>query len=152
MARTRGRTVAAATLCAVVWLGMGHVSAGPAEPQTPPKIQVKPAMERVGIEGKETFAAYCAGCHGTDGKGHGPAAPALKMPVLDLTTLSARPGCFNEVALQHAILGSDRMPAAHGTMTMPVWGPVFRATDGAPADQLRIKNLVDYVKGLQAKS
>ena len=30
--------------------------------------------------GQEMYKAYCAVCHGTDGKGGGPAASALKVP------------------------------------------------------------------------
>jgi mono/diheme cytochrome c family protein len=36
--------------------------------------------------GKEMYISYCAACHGTDGKGNGPAASALKIPPADLTT------------------------------------------------------------------
>jgi len=30
------------------------------------------------VEGVDLYRAYCASCHGKDGKGHGPVAPALK--------------------------------------------------------------------------
>ena len=32
------------------------------------------------VSGKEMYTAYCAACHGTDGKGGGPASGALKIP------------------------------------------------------------------------
>jgi hypothetical protein len=74
------------------------------------------------------------------------------MPVPDLTALGARPGGFNSVRLQQAILGADRMPAAHGSMTMPIWDPVFGSTGDQAVTPLRVKNLVDYLKRLQPKS
>jgi mono/diheme cytochrome c family protein len=40
--------------------------------------------------GQEMYIAYCASCHGRDAKGNGPAAPALKIPATDLTTLTIR--------------------------------------------------------------
>jgi mono/diheme cytochrome c family protein len=39
--------------------------------------------------GKEMYVSYCASCHGLDGNGNGPAAPALSRPVPDLSSLSA---------------------------------------------------------------
>jgi hypothetical protein len=36
----------------------------------------------------EMYTAYCAVCHGIDGKGRGPAADALKVPPPDLTMLA----------------------------------------------------------------
>jgi len=41
---------------------------------------------------KEMFKAYCATCHGDSAKGNGPAAPALKIPPPDLTTLAKKNG------------------------------------------------------------
>src|SRR5579859_8263395 len=40
--------------------------------------------------GKTMFKQYCASCHGTDGKGRGPATPTLNTRVPDLTTLTKR--------------------------------------------------------------
>jgi mono/diheme cytochrome c family protein len=40
--------------------------------------------------GEEMYRTYCAVCHGLDGKGGGPATPALRDQVPDLTTLSQR--------------------------------------------------------------
>jgi hypothetical protein len=42
--------------------------------------------------GADLFRAYCASCHGRDAKGHGPAAPALKATVPDLTVLAKNNG------------------------------------------------------------
>src|SRR5262249_4481134 len=44
------------------------------------------------IEGKEIYRQYCASCHGVDGRGHGPAAVALRHRAPDLTTISRKHG------------------------------------------------------------
>jgi hypothetical protein len=73
------------------------------------------------------------------------------MPVPDLTTLAARQGGFKATMIENTIRGNDRMPAAHGSPTMPIWGPIFRA--GANNDQavvtLRLKNLIEHLKLIQ---
>lgn len=50
-------------------------------------VSVKPTSA---ASGQEMFTSYCAVCHGTDGKGSGPAASALKVSPSDLTTLAKR--------------------------------------------------------------
>ncbi|MBZ5572099.1 MAG: cytochrome c [Acidobacteriia bacterium] len=42
--------------------------------------------------GQQMYSAYCAVCHGNDGKGGGPAAEALKVPPPDLTVLARKNG------------------------------------------------------------
>jgi mono/diheme cytochrome c family protein len=42
------------------------------------KVEKVPVTPTNPASGKEMFDTYCAVCHGTDGKGSGPAAPALK--------------------------------------------------------------------------
>src|SRR5579872_7071818 len=76
--------------------------------------------------GEEMFKTYCAVCHGTDGKGGGPAASALKVPPADLTQLSKKNGGkFPALKVMSAIRGEGDLPA-HGTKEMPVWGSLFR--------------------------
>jgi hypothetical protein len=41
---------------------------------------------------RQMFNSYCAPRHGVDGPGNGPAAPAVKTPPVDLTTLARRLG------------------------------------------------------------
>src|SRR5206468_4065459 len=77
--------------------------------------------------GQEMFSTYCAACHGKDGRGKGPAAPALKTMPTDLTTLTAHNnGKFPEPEIYHAISG-DGMTPAHGSVEMPVWGDLFKS-------------------------
>lgn len=121
------------------------------QPQPPPNIKTAPASEFVGIEGKDSFTAYCAVCHGADGRGNGPAAPALKLPVPDLTTIAKRHGKFDRVTVERTITGVDKRPVAHGSMTMPIWGPVFASTGDKHTTVLRLNNLTKYLEDMQVK-
>ncbi len=104
-------------------------------------------------DGKAMFMEYCATCHAPDGKGNGPAAPALKKAPADLTQLSAHTsdGKFPAVHVSRYIQGDDAVQA-HGTRDMPIWGNVFKSMS---RDQMittqRVSNLTDYVKSIQAK-
>ncbi len=79
--------------------------------------------------GVEMYTAYCAACHGANGKGDGPAASAMKLPPTDLTQLTAKNnGKFPTQEVYTSIKGDTAMPvAAHGTKDMPVWGTVFNS-------------------------
>ena len=120
---------------------------------TKPEIKEVPARSIVSVEGKDTFAAYCAVCHGMDGKGNGPAVPALKGPVPDLTTMARRnAGKFDGVAVERVISGKDRAILAHGTQEMPMWGPVFRSMRGEETvATIRMTNLVKHLESVQQK-
>lgn len=114
------------------------------------KMEHKPAKAILSVEGKDTYAAYCAACHGKDAKGDGPAASALKSAVPDLTTLARRNnGKFDTVGVQRTITGDDRRFAVHGSEEMPIWGPVFRAAQGDTSTLLRVANLATYLKTIQ---
>jgi mono/diheme cytochrome c family protein len=99
------------------------------------------------------YTAYCAVCHGSDGKGGGPAAEALKVPPPDLTTLARKNGGkYPSDRVASAIQGDLHLPA-HGSKEMPVWGNLFwRMSQGHASEvQLRVTNLNNYVESLQAK-
>lgn len=104
--------------------------------------------------GKEMFQAYCAVCHGVDGRGNGPAASALKKAPANLAELTQRnDGKFPELKVIATING-DATVAAHGSRDMPIWGPLFASTisHGSQSDvQMRVSNLTAYIKSLQAK-
>ena len=125
-----------------------------ATPQaTTPTIKHVPAAYTTPSSGKEMFNAYCASCHGTDAKGDGPAAPALKIPTTNLTTLAVKNGGVFPAAHVAAVIQGDAMTPAHGSKEMPVWGPIFMSIGGhSTADvQLRIRNLTKYLESLQVK-
>jgi mono/diheme cytochrome c family protein len=103
--------------------------------------------------GPEMFKMYCASCHGTDAKGNGPAAPALKAKLSDLTFLTkSHDGKFPSAHVAQVIMG-DTAVTAHGSKDMPVWGHTFMGIDHQDRSVmlLRVKNLTDYVETLQTK-
>jgi mono/diheme cytochrome c family protein len=118
-----------------------------------PKIVKQPAHAIASVEGTDLYSAYCAACHGKDGRGDGPAAPALKVAPTDLTQLAKKNGgTFAAVAVEQSIMGAGRPVSAHGTSDMPVWGPIFFSMGQDQALQtMRIKNLARYVGTLQVK-
>jgi mono/diheme cytochrome c family protein len=121
--------------------------------QTQKVIQHATIQPTSPASGKEMFANYCAVCHGTDGKGGGPAASALKVPPADLTTLSKNNGGkFPALKVTSAIRGESDLPA-HGSKEMPVWGSLFwTMSHGHESEvQQRVANLTQYIESLQAK-
>src|SRR5208337_2438681 len=90
-----------------------------------PKVINIPVQHTSASSGKEMFEAYCAACHGKEGKGDGPVAAALKAPPIDLTVLARQNnGKFPSIQVAKAITGEAGI-SAHGSKEMPVWGPVF---------------------------
>jgi mono/diheme cytochrome c family protein len=105
------------------------------------------------VAGPDLFRAYCASCHSSDAKGHGPAAGALKGEVPDLTALARHnKGVFPAARVRAAILGDDVI-AAHGSRDMPVWGPIFhQIEDDVDRGNVRLENLVKYLESIQSVS
>lgn len=112
-----------------------------------------PALIIPSMYGQDLFNFYCASCHGRDGKGRGPVAPALNVSPPDLTTLAARhDGKFPKAFVESFVTG-NRVPLvpAHGSKDMPVWGPIFRALDpNTTANRVRIENIVGYIEAIQS--
>ncbi|MGA2019664.1 MAG: c-type cytochrome [Candidatus Sulfotelmatobacter sp.] len=116
-------------------------------------IQHVPLTSTSPVSGKEMYTAYCAVCHGTDGKGGGPAAGALKTPPADLTLLSKNNGGkYPALKVTSAIRGTADLPA-HGSKEMPVWGELFWGMSHGHEGQVqqRVSNLTKYIETLQAK-
>ena len=124
-----------------------------AQNESRPVIRRTPVGRTSASSGKEMYREYCAACHGTDGKGDGPASEALKSRPLDLTDLAKRNGGkFPELRVFGAING-DLHITAHGSKDMPTWGVVFGQMDGTDVARvkLRIRNLTKYIESFQAK-
>ena len=103
--------------------------------------------------GKRDYVQNCASCHGVDGKGDGPAAPALKAVPTNLTTLAIKNGGKFPAAHVATEIQGGAMTPAHGSKVMPVWGPIFMTIGGHSAAQvqLRIRNLTNYLESIQIK-
>ncbi len=126
-----------------------------ASAQDAPKEQIKnvPIKPTSAASGSEMYKSYCAVCHGTDGKGNGPAAAALKVPATDLTALAQKnSGKYPALKVAAVIRGEDQM-AAHGSKEMPIWGNLFwNMSGGHEAEvQQRVTNLNKYIESLQKK-
>lgn len=119
-------------------------------PQAPtPSIKRVPYHDIGSVDGRANYVAFCGACHGASGRGDGPAVPALKVAVPDLTMMAARRGGkFDVVAIERLIAGVDKVPAAHGSVEMPMWGSVFHSEGGNTAT-LRLQNLVKYLQTIQ---
>ena|SRR5437868_5005425 len=105
------------------------------------------------IEGKEIYRQYCASCHGTDGKGHGPASVALKHGAPDLTTISRKHGgIFPFEQVKDIIEGKQTGPSAHGNREMPVWGPLFHEVESdMDIGELRVDAVTKTIELMQQK-
>jgi mono/diheme cytochrome c family protein len=96
--------------------------------------------------GRELYGLYCLTCHGSEGKGDGPAAAALNPKPRDFTS-----GSFAFDANANNQTGEDidlarvirEGPVAFGgSAAMPVWKQTF--------SQDQIRDLVAYVRQLSA--
>lgn len=120
------------------------------EAQRVPKAEQQPTPLIRSVEGRELFRAYCASCHGVAATGKGPAAPALKAKVPDLTVLARNNrGEFPAAYVREMIMG-DKIAAAHGSREMPIWGPIFHQIESdVDRGNVRLENLVKYLESIQ---
>jgi mono/diheme cytochrome c family protein len=104
------------------------------------------------LKGADLFRSYCASCHGREGKGDGPVAPALNAKVPDLTTIAQRHGgVFPEKWVTELIEGPESV-LAHGSREMPIWGAIFHQIENdRDYGQVRLKNVTDYLRSIQQK-
>ena len=105
------------------------------------------------VGGSDLYRTYCASCHGKNGKGNGPAAPALKATVPDLTVIAKNDrGQFPVTRVRRILMGEDTI-VSHGSREMPVWGPLFHQLE-APVDlgPVRLDNLVKYLESIQVST
>lgn len=106
-------------------------------------------------EGRKWYGSHCATCHGPEGRGDGPVAPALSTPPADLTGIARRnDGVFDAAAVAAFIDGRDPV-TAHGSPDMPVWGRELddRREGGFRDETLltraTIERIVDYLESIQ---
>ena len=110
-----------------------------------------PSLLRPSLAGNDNFSSYCAPCHGRDGKGDGPVAPALTTPPADLTTLAMRnDGVFPATRVRAFVTHGKPGIVAHGSSAMPIWGPTFRSLEASnKLVAIRIANIVTYLASIQ---
>ena len=143
------RTSIGSILIAIIALATMAV----AQDQPAPEIKHVPIKQTSAASGQEMYRTYCAVCHGTDGKGKGPAADALKVPPTDLTTLEQKNGGnYPSLKVGAVIRGEETLPA-HGSKEMPVWGKLFWNLSGGHESEVqqRVSNLDKYIESLQTK-
>ncbi len=124
-----------------------------------PKIKTAPIdWGQVAIgNGEVLYGELCAVCHGVEGTGDGPAAPALRTVPTDLTVLAQKNGgVYPTDAVRTAITGEGEI-VAHGTPGMPIWGAAIEGVrlDYKPARRewfanQRIDSLTAYLETIQA--
>ncbi|SRR5579862_4292637 len=141
--------VVVSLLVANVFLAAGSANLTVAQDKV---IKKAPVQQSDPSSGKAMFSSYCAACHGAEGKGNGPAASELKVTPADLTQLAKKNNGKYPADHVRAVLQFGAKAPAHGSSDMPVWGTLFRALDQADPVKttMRIQNLVDYIKTLQA--
>jgi mono/diheme cytochrome c family protein len=143
----------AALVTLIVLLGAPHSTVKHSVSAQEPAAEVQQKqIERLipSLKGPDLFRAYCAPCHGADGKGGGPVAPALKNRLPDLTTISRRNGGIFPARRVEEIIGGGEIIVGHGSREMPIWGPIFHQVENdRDYGHIRLKNLVDYLKSMQ---
>jgi mono/diheme cytochrome c family protein len=111
-----------------------------------------PSRLPASLKGADLYHAYCASCHGLDGKGNGPVASALNTPPADLTTIAQRNGGIFPLERVKKIISGDQIVSAHGSHDMPVWGPIFhQVEEDRDYGSVRLQNLAEYLRTLQRK-
>ena len=117
------------------------------------KIKYVPPRDTPEVNGAKLYQEFCAACHGAEGKGDGPAAPALKNAPTNLTLLSRNNGGKYPSYHVMDVLNNQNEYPAHGSAEMPIWGPTFRRLGGTdhPRGLLRAHNVTDYLKSIQAQ-
>ncbi len=136
----------------VVLVGLVAAAYTPADERSKsiPQKQQGPLIQS--LKGVDLFRAYCASCHGTDGKGNGPVAPALNTKVPDLTTIAQRNGGMFPLGRVRKIIAGDEAVVAHGTTEMPVWGPIFhKVEEDRDYGEVRLQNVAGYLASIQQK-
>lgn len=138
-----------AALAVALLAGIGYAN------QSTSRKVVIPVSRTSATNGKQMYVNYCAPCHGVDGRGQGPVAAALKKQPANLALLSKNNGGKFPSAHIMSVLEFGAANPSHGTAEMPVWGPMLGKMDTRGAEPnvrvLRISNLGQYVRSLQAK-
>ncbi len=109
------------------------------------------------VTGRALYGEFCVSCHGTEGRGDGPAAGGLDRKPADLTRIAARNGgTFPLARVISTIDGYTR--AREDNLTMPEFGVMLEdgplvlvdTGDGIPTPTPeRLLALAEYIRTLQ---
>jgi hypothetical protein len=116
------------------------------------KVTKVPAKPTSAVSGESMYVNYCAACHGTNGKGNGPALRALNSRPEDLTMLARNNGGKFPVDHVVSVLRFGSTSQAHDSINMPVWGPILGSlnrSNSVAEQQQRISNLTRYLNTMQ---
>ena len=144
-------------LIACVAVGSAAVSLSASRPPraTAPASAQVPAPATVDQEGRALFTTYCASCHGVSARGDGPIPSSLRVRPADLTQFAAKNGGVFPAAKTGRII-DGRGVGAHGNPDMPVWGRVFRSSQGAvdanAQAKARVAAIVRFLESIQERS
>jgi mono/diheme cytochrome c family protein len=145
-----GFTIVSMKCFGLKYLIIGAALALAASAQTEKVVKTVPVKLSGTNDGAQLFREHCAVCHGTDGKGNGPAASALKRPVGDLTKIPQEKGKFAFLATQEKIRNGSIVE--HGTVDMPIWGKLLTPLGGKQAEgEMRVYALTQYIEKIQAR-
>jgi mono/diheme cytochrome c family protein len=112
--------------------------------------QLDPGRLTHSLDGRDIYRAHCATCHGLEGKGDGPVAPALNSQMPDLSTISQRSGGVFPAARVRKIIVGDEVILSHGSREMPIWGNIFhQVQQDRDYGEVRLQNVTDYLKSIQ---
>ena len=118
-----------------------------------------PVRTEAAQSGKQDYDAYCAECHGSDGKGRGPTTRVVPMnpEPPDLTLLTKSNGGkvpFDEVV---AIIDGRKNIPSHDRIQMPFLGTTLQqpGKEFTPESDAEVKRRIEamarYVESLQRK-
>lgn len=133
--------ILAGLLVALAWMATAAVA--------PVTIKYVPARQLGTVDGAAVYEAYCASCHGLDGRGDARAAQALSgwSPGLDLTRLAGYGRPFDHAAVLMAIEG-EPFATSHA---MPEWTRILKETYADRGTRsMMLHNLVTHLESLQA--
>ena len=125
-------------------------NSGAGTPQFSTPVRAKDQSTDIPLEGARIFRTHCASCHGVNGNGDGPVAPALKTKVPQLTTLTKRNGGTFPTGRVRSIIAGDKVPIPHGSREMPVWGPIFHRIEyDQDLGYVWLQNVTEYLNTIQ---
>jgi len=134
MAPRTGRRVRIGLLC----VGMVGLAAcrPPTRPEVEPVPSAHPATRPIGVaRGATLYAAYCAGCHGPEGRGDGPVAATIGMRPTDLGSGEGLTQFDDRAMVSRLMEGA----------------PLRAESSPTIAEELLTSSLVDYIPSISGR-